>query len=428
MAGGLIMIVSNPKESNTGWSFNHFATINTEAITNSYGTDVFEPVLQGHTVLLNLVTNTDTSFVNPSEECPVQIEEFLHHLDLTPILPTLQELYDEEYRFKFPMDAMLKTLVYFKLKPYNFLTELWNDLIATPHLADALGFKHIPDYNTLYHFLIKRLNSKGMKLLLDAFVEANRKELEKHGIILGEEIVLDASPIPAKKKDEEADWNGHYEIWCYLWHNLRCMRTGLPLNFHITHGKEDEAPFLAPFVLKLKYLQNIHPIRVYIDGGYAGFENIARMYVFFNIDVVCNIAKDWKYSDLGTEAEIQRRYNKLWKQPYYEPQADFNYIQYAMMMSDEPRFKQIGMYYRNNILARYEECPDGYLDYYHFRNRIENNHGTEKRKTEVTNIEAKGIERTTTHIGMHLLALHAIALCRLQNGITTGLTNLAGLI
>jgi len=103
-------------------------------------------------------------------------------------------------------------------------------------------------------------------------------------------------------------------------------------------------------------------------------------------------------------------------------------MQYAMIMSNESRFKQVGMYYRNNILTRYEECPDGYMDHYHFRNRIENNHGTEKRKTEIENIEAKGIERITTHIGMHLIALHAIALCRLQNGITSGLTNLAGLI
>ena len=46
----------------------------------------------------------------------------------------------------------------------------------------------------------------------------------------------------------------------------------------------------------------------------------------------------------------------------------------------------------------------------------------------IKNKEAKGIERIATHIGMHLIALHAIALCRLQNGITTGLTNLAGLV
>ncbi|MEM0466183.1 MAG: transposase [Candidatus Thermoplasmatota archaeon] len=421
-------MVSTPEKTNTRWSFNHFATTTNETTTHFCQTDIFEKELPNQTPASNDIADGNSDFVNPSEEYPVQIEDFLHHLDLTPILPTLQQLYGEDYRFKFPMDAMLKTLIYFKLKPYNFLTELWSDLVASPHLADALGFKNIPDYNTLYHFLIKRLNSKGMKLLLDAFVEANRRELEKHGITLGEEIIQDVSPLPAKKKDKEADWNGHYELWCYLWHNLRCMHTGLPLNFHITNGREDEAHFLAPFILKLTTLQQIHPIRVYIDGGYTGFENIARMYVFFNIDVVCNIDKDWKYSDLGTEAEIQRRYNKLWKQPYYQPHADFNYIQYAMMMSDEPRFKQIGMYHRNNILARYEECPDGYLDHYHFRNRIENNHGTEKRKTEITHIEAKGIERTTTHIGMHILALHAIALCRLQHGITTGLTNLAGLI
>lgn len=368
------------------------------------------------------------TFVNPSEKLPVKIEIFLRHLDLSNVISALQELYKEEYRFKFPMDAMLKTMIYFKLKPYKFLTDMWNDLIASPNLADDLGFKEIPNYNTLYHFLIKRLNSKGTKLVLDAFVEANRKELQKHGITLGKEIVLDASPIPAKKKDKQADWNYHYKMWCYLWHNLRCMHTGLPLNFHITNGREDESHFLAPFVLKLKTKQYIDPVRIYIDCGYAGFENIARMNVYFDIDVVCNIAKSWKISELGTETEIWRRYSKLWKQPYFKLKADFEYIQYTMMLSGGRRFKQVGMYYRNNILTRYEECPDGYMDDYHYRNRIENNHGTEKRKTEIKNIEAKSIERITTHIGMHLIALHAIALCRLQNGITVGLTNLAGLV
>jgi len=352
----------------------------------------------------------------------------LKHLDLKPIIPTLKELYREEYRFKFPMDAMFKALVYFKLKPYNFLTELWNDLIASPNLADNLGFNEIPDYHTLYHFLIKRLNSKGTKKVLDAFVEANRKELFLHNITLGEEIILDACPIPAKQKDEQADWNGHYEQWCYLWHNLRCMNTGLPLNFHITNGREDESHFLAPFVLNLKAKQHIDPIRVYIDCGYASFENIARMNLYYGIDVVCNIGKHWHFSNLGTESEIQRWYNKYWKEKLYKPKADFEYMQYFMAMINEPRFKQIGQYYRNNILTRYEECPDGYMDDYHLRNRIENGHGTEKRKTEIKNIEAKSIERITTHIGMHLIALHAIALCRLQNGVTTGLTNLAGLV
>jgi len=422
------MPITAPNDNNISWSFNNFASIDCESVTSAFENVELEQILLNKVFAPTDASDTDTGFLNPSDDWPVRIEYFLKYLDLRPVTHALKELYAEEYRFKFPVDAMLKAMIYFKLKPYKFLTELWDDLVATPDLADDLGFKEIPDYNSLYHFLIKRLNSKGTKLLLDAFVEANRQELQRHGITLGEEIVMDSCPIPAKKKDKQGDWNGHYELWCYLWHNLRCLNTGLPLNFHVTNGREDESHFLAPFVLKLKALQKIDPIRVYIDGGYAGFENIARMYVYFNIEVVCNIAKDWKYSELGTEAEIERRYNKLWKQPYFKPKADFDYIQYAMMMSDEPRFKQVGAYYRNNILARYEECPDGYLDDYHFRNRIENNHGTEKRKTEIKNIEAKGIERTTTHIGMHLIALHAIALCRLQNGVTTGLTSLAGLV
>ncbi len=422
------MSITAPKGNNVGWSFNNFASISYEPVLCSCENTDFEQISHSDIIVSNIISDVGTGFINPSEECPVRIEYFLKYLDLTPIIPCLKELYGEEYRFKFPVDAMLKTLIYFKLKPYKFLTDLWNGLVATPNLADDLGFKEIPDYNTLYHFLTKRLNSKGSKLLLDAFIEANRQELLKQDILLGEEVVLDSCPIPAKKKDCEADWNGHYELWCYLWHNLRCINTGLPLNFHITNGREDESHFLSPFILKLKNLQHIDPIRVYIDGGYAGFENIARMYVYFDVDVVCNIAKDWKFSEKGNPVEICRRYNKLWKQPYYRPQADFEHIQYAMMMSDEPRFKQIGMFYRNNILARYGECPDGYMDDYHFRNRVENTHGAEKRKTEIKNIEAKGIERTMTHIGMHLIALHAIALCRLQNGVTTGLISLAGLV
>jgi hypothetical protein len=422
------MSITAPRGNNVSWSFNNFASISYEPVLCSCENTDIEQISHSDIIISNIISDIGTGFINPSEECPVRTEYFLKYLDLTPITPYLKGLYGEEYRFKFPMDAMLKTLIYFKLKPYKFLTDLWNDLVATPNLADDLGFKEIPDYNTVYHFLTKRLNSKGTKRLLDAFVEANRQELLKHKITLGEEVVLDSCPIPAKKKDCEADWNGHYELWCYLWHNLRCINTGLPLNFHITNGREDELHFLSPFILKLKTMQHIDPIRVYIDGGYAGFENIARMYVYFDVDVVCNIAKDWKFSEKGTLVEICRRYNKLWKQPYYRPQADFEHIQYAMMMSDEPRFKQIGMHYRNNILSRYGECPDGYMDDYHFRNRVENTHGTEKRKTEIKNIEAKGIERTMTHIGMHLISLHAIALCRLQNGVTTGLTSLAGLV
>lgn len=322
---------------------------------------------------------------------------------------------------------MLKTMIYFKLKGYTFLTDVFRDLIVSPNLATDLGFGLIPVYKTLYHFLIYRLGSEGIKNIFDAMVKANIKEGRKQGIIIGNEVGLDACPIPAKKKDTEADWNGHYEKWCYLWHNLRCMDTNLPLEYHLTNGREDESHFFAPFLLRLIEDKGVKPKRIFVDCGYSNYENIARSYLYWDIDVVTNIAKDWVYH-MDAEKEIDRWYQKLWKEPFFKPNADLEYKLYVLMLTDEPRFKLVGKYFRNNILTRYEECPDGYLDHYHLRNRIESHHGTEKRNFKIKNIEAKGIERTSVHLGMHLIALHAVALCRLQNGITEGLIDTVGLV
>ena len=281
----------------------------------------------------------------------------------------------------------------------------------------------------LYHFLNKRLGSKGIKKLVDAFIKINKNELAKHNIILGEEVGLDATPIPAKKKDKQADWSPHYEQWCYLWHNMPCINTNLPLEFHITNGREDEAHFFAPFLLRLKTMKDINPNRIFVDGGYTNFENIARSYLYWDIDIVCNIAKNWQFSKLGTKKKIDKWYHKLWKSKDFKSKADFEHKLYPLMLTDERRFKQVGMYFRNReILSKFEESPDGYMDCYHQRNKLESHHGTEKRNMEIKHIEAKGIERITTHIGMHIIALHALALCRLQHGITENLTDTAGLI
>lgn len=366
---------------------------------------------------------------NPSADNPILLQKILRELDLAQIKGTLDSLYcqEEDYRFRFPPEAVLKTMIYFKLKGYKFLTDAWRDIMTVPELADDLGYSELPDYNTLYHFLTKRMNSHGTKKVFDALVMAVVEEGKRYGLEIGREVGQDATPIPAKKKDEDADWNGHYEIWCYLWHNLRDMETGIPLDYHITNGREDESHLLAPMLMRLIRIKKIAPIRLFIDCGYTGFENMARLSVYWNIDIVCNIANDWIFHDDATRYDIGRWYQKLWKEPYFKEGASFYYKLYALMLTDEYRFKLVGAFFRNDILAKYEEAPDGYMDFYHLRNRVESGHGNEKRQTEITHIEAKGIERVTTHIGMHLISILAIALYRLQHGVSTGLTNLAGL-
>jgi len=147
----------------------------------------------------------------------------------------------------------------------------------------------------------------------------------------------------------------------------------------------------------------------------------------FNAEVSCNIAKNWVFKKDATADEIKRWYRKMWKSDLYEKDADFMDMQLTLMATDDKRFEQVGAYWRNEILLTYEESPDGYWDDYHTRNRIEGTHGVEKRNSNIRRMECKGIKRVSTHMGMHLISKLAIALTRLQHGITQGLGNTAGL-
>jgi hypothetical protein len=281
-------------------------------------------------------------FINTTSGEPVRTEEFLNHLDLTEIKPVLMEFYCEEWRSRLPPQAMLKAMIYFKLKDYKFLTTFHNDLETSTTLARDLGFgDKIPSYQALCHFLNTRLGEKGVRKIFDAFLQIVKRELAKRMIKLGKEIGLDASPIEAPKTDKEAEYNGHYKVHGYSWHNLRCMRTDLPLDYQI----------------------------------------------LFNAEVSCNIAKNWVFKKDATADEIKRWYRKMWKSDLYEKDADFMDMQLTLMATDDKRFEQVGAYWRNEILLTYEESPDGYLDDYHTRNRIEGTHGVEKRNSNIRRME-----------------------------------------
>jgi len=226
-------------------------------------------------------------FINPTTDNPVRIQDFLKHLSLSRITPTLKKMYEEDYRFKYQPGAVLKTMIYFKLKR-RFLSEVFIDLTTDPELVENLGFCMIPDYKQLYHFLNYRLGGDGTKILSDAFVIAIREEFAKLNVAFGERLVIDATPLAAKATDRDAQYNGHYKIKGYLWHNLRNLDTGIPIAFHVTNANEDEGTFLAPLLMKARQL-GIKFREVYFDGGYASLENIMRVEEFFGAKVYCNI-------------------------------------------------------------------------------------------------------------------------------------------
>jgi len=62
------------------------------------------------------------------------------------------------------------------------------------------------------------------------------------------------------------------------------------------------------------------------------------------------------------------------------------------------------------------------------RDLIEYQHGLEKRHTEIKNIQARDIDKFEAHLAMHIIGLLSLALIRLENGITSNLIGLGGLV
>jgi len=170
-----------------------------------------------------------------------------------------------------------------------------------------------------------------------------------------------------------------------------------------------------------------------MDTHYATLENIARLKLFWNdIEIKCNIPKDWKIHRDANEQNIFKWYNELWDTPLFVSKAGFEYQQLLLLMTNDGEYtakhEKVGHYYRNQIIKEFYANPEAYLNDYHRRNRIEGRHGTEKLLTNLSNINGKGIEKFATHVGMHLVSTMALALARLQNGVTEGLVDLGGLI
>jgi hypothetical protein len=394
-------------------------------------------------VVEDISTKIDDVFVNPCVETPVQAMEVMKYIDMEPLRPLVEKMYSDDLRamnaFRFPIMAGLRSLIYGKIKNHPFLTNIYHDLISIDRLAEVLGYEDcIPTYSQLHKFTNETMGIKGVKALIDEMVRINIMEAKKLGLNIGEDTTMDASPIQACPKDPDAQINGYYSKTmkireCYLWHNLRCLRTRLPLAFHLNHGNDDEGKFFLPFILKAKTLgANIN--KVYVDCGYATKENIASAKVHWDIDVVTNISNAWTPNLQATLGEMQKKYQKLWNKmringmDMFFPGAKDEYMEMALIMaSDEinPRRHQlVGDYYRNDILTKYEECPDGYLDDYHQRNIVESTHGTEKRNGTIKRTEVMGLKHNAIQLGLHILAIHLVANVRLRHGITKGLTNL----
>lgn len=390
------------------------------------------------------LTNVDDEkFVNATSENSVRTSKFLEGLNLDPIMPEINKYYivkegDETY----PRRAMIKTVIWRKIKKLKYYTKTVGYLENHPDEAIELGFNIdqngnvlVPDHETLRHFEKVRLKNGGMNAILSLFCRKVVEVGNKLGLKIGEHTGTDSTPIEIPN-DADGKYNGHYKKKMVKAHITMNYDHSLPLAKIVCGGTDDDDRYLENMLEMTTKSAGMNMHETWFDGGYNSNKNIALSYVKFGVIPHYHIDANWRENVVyehkfrgktytyTPEQQINYLYAKRWKKSYYKKDASLEYKMQCLV--EEEIYEPVAMYFRNDYMREYEECPDGVLDVYHRRNGNEGINSYLKDHLGLeTHINGKGMKNIDIHVTQCCIALLAVALTRLQNGIKENIASVA---
>jgi len=374
-----------------------------------------------------------SGFIDPTPSKPVDTVQFISLLDLSPLSTLLKKFYREPYKIKHPPQAMLKLFALQKLKRYKFLSELDREL--DQQAIKLLGFRYKPSYKTLWHWLNKRVGPQGLETIHTELMKIINKALAAQGICMAHQVAGDATQVEAKPQDEEAAYNGHYKMRCYLLHHLICAKTGLTLNWIIAPGNVDEGQFMLPLLAKA-IADGFKPQRLVLDNGYAHFFNY-EIPNLLGIKLLIGFRKRNKPCWRGKPRTLKLRFRKMIKAGKLtkEKLAELDMKSDPEKISLEDvvcalaiagQHEYAGAYYRNKSLADFKRDRKGWMSLYAPpRSFIEGSHGHQKDWLDLDNFVEKGLRKARLHVALCMLSEVLVACTKVQHGYVEALTSCA---
>jgi hypothetical protein len=374
-----------------------------------------------------------SDFIDPTPGKPVDAIQFISFLDLSPLSAILRKFYREPYKIKHPPEAILKLFALQKLKRYKFLTELDREL--NEEAVKLLGFRYKPSYKTVWHWLNKRVGPQGLEAIHTKLMEIVNLALASLGIRMAEKAAGDATHIRAKPQDQEAAYNGHYKMRCYLIHHLICAKTGLTLNWIVAPGNVDEGQFMLPMLAKTM-ADGFKPERLVLDNGYAHYFNY-EIPNLLGIKLMIGFRRRPKLCWRGKPKTLKLRYRKMIKAGKLSAeklaelgmQADpeknrLEEVVCALAIAGQHEY--VGAYYRNQSLVEFRRDKRGWQSLYAPpRSFIEGSHGHQKDWLDLDGLVEKGLSKARLHVALCMLCEVAVAYTRVQHGYTEALTSCA---
>ncbi len=364
-------------------------------------------------------------FENPEAGQSVLAYEFLAHLDLdTPglnrVLKVAYPYLDHRPSLKRDVHARVRFIAWAALKGFNQLAPAYRLLQHDVDAQRELGFHEgLPCYDTLREFIHERLSGCVLDRLLQELLVEQRRLLPS----LGELQVEDATPLEARRREDEAPYNPHYGVRMMK----EELRWDVPHEALLTQQSYDglahEGQWLNVLTTRLVEA-GIRTASVTIDGGYTSFQNIALQWREGHV-LSYRVQEAWKINRETALEDVLKRYQTHRKNPDFLANAPLEAkLRFLIDHDREHDIESVGRYLRDTYLTTRKPEEETKV-----RSHRSQNEGFNAELKRLPIAPARrGARELLRRAQACTLTLHLVQLTRLQHGVTTGLCRVSYLL
>jgi len=365
------------------------------------------------------------AFENPEEGRSVLAADYLSHLDLDK--PAINRVLKEAYPYldhvpglKRDVHARVRFIAWMTLRGFNQLASAHRTLQHDVDAQRLLGFhERLPCYDTLREFVHERLSGCVLDQLLTELLVEQRRLLPD----LGRVQVQDATPLEARRREDEAPYNPHYGV--------RMMKN--ELRWDVAHealltqqfydGLAHEGQWLTPLTLRLVEA-GIQHASLTVDGGYTSFHNIALQWRH-GVVLSYRVQEGWKPDREVALADVLKRYQTHRTNASFLVEASLDAkLRFLVDHGSEHDVEAVGRYLRDTYLADRTPGQEALVKSHRSQNEGLN---AEYKRLPVAPAR-RGTQELLRRSQACSLTLHLVQLCRLQHGVTTHLCRTANIL
>jgi len=367
-----------------------------------------------------MLQEIEEQFIDPTSDKPVRAVDFARWLNPEPLLEVLKPSYPYFKYIKQRFEPRMRFFAYMLLSREKNLRQAYNSL--TEEEYKLLGFaRGKPTYELLREFIYERISIERFPEVFKQILQELVFLLKRKNISLGKHVFQDATDIRSLKHDPEAKYSGYYKHSGYKLDVTLDAEYDIPLCYIAMEITSDEGQNLVPSQKYLAGLGLLEEERV-VDDKYASFPNIARSELN-KVSLFYKIAKNWVPTKKSDLKKLKQLYQKYHQEDDFVINPSLDFILRYLYKKDE--YEAVGGFFRNQRMMESKEKPKDYKAKCNKRGaRMEGFFGRVKNTTLLDDRPCKrGWKGLLFRVGTSMLTLVFAALTRVQNGITSHLTN-----